>query len=181
MPKNICVYCSSSNAVAPVYFKTAEELGRRLAERGDTLVYGGSTAGTMGALAKSAQQHGGKVVGIIPQVLWDLELAYEQADELLVTRDLRERKGMMESRADAFIALPGGIGTLEEVAEVLALKSLKIHSKPIILMNVGGFYEPLVSLFDHMDQAQFMRHGFRDLYYLAPDVTSALDYLDGHA
>ncbi|MEO8396621.1 MAG: TIGR00730 family Rossman fold protein, partial [Chloroflexota bacterium] len=112
---NICVYCSASNKIAPGYFQLATDLGTAIAQRGDTLVYGGSSAGLMGKLAQTTQEHGGRVIGIIPQSLVDLELAYHNADELLITANMRERKANMEARADAFIALPGGVGTMEEI------------------------------------------------------------------
>ncbi len=175
---NICVYCSASDAIDVKYFKAAAELGAAIARRGDTLVYGGASAGLMGAVARSAQEGGAKVLGIIPQVLVDLEVAYHNADELLVVGDMRERKAAMEAHADAFIGLPGGIGTLEEVFEIMTLRYLKQTTKPLVLLNVEGFYDPLLRLLEHMDEGKFLRSGFESLVTFAPTVTAALDVID---
>ena len=135
MYKTICVYSSSSDAIAPEFFAVAEELGAALAGAGYGLIYGGARVGLMGAVARAVHAHGGHVVGVLPGVLQRKELTYEPADELIITQDLRERKAIMETRADAFIALPGGFGTLEEVLEILTLKQLLLHSKPLVLLN----------------------------------------------
>src|SRR5262249_41788522 len=174
----ICVFCSSSNSIDEVYFDAARELGKAIAERGWGLVYGGSDVGLMGAVARAVHLHQGNVVGVIPQTIHARGIAYETADELLVTRDLRERKAEMERRADAFIAMPGGFGTLEEVVEVLTLKQLQLHTKPIIFLNINGFYDPLVTLFEHYYQQRFAKPDSRQLYYLAPDVTSAAEHIE---
>src|SRR5512134_3823260 len=112
MPKTICVYCSSSEALDPSYFQAANELGAQMAQQNCALVYGGGRIGLMGALARAVRDHGGKIIGVIPQSLKEKELAYEACDELIITKDLRDRKAIMETRADAFVALPGGFGTL---------------------------------------------------------------------
>ncbi len=177
---NICVYCSASNKIDPVYFQLAVELGTQLAQRGDTLVYGGSSAGTMGELARAVQANGGRVIGVIPQALVDLEVAYNNADELFVTANMRERKAGMEARSDAFLALPGGVGTLEEVFEIMAARSLHILEKPLVMLNHAHFYDPLIGLLEHMNQANFLRDGYQSLAYFAPTVQSALDYIDGY-
>lgn len=178
MPQHICVYCSSSNAIASSYFEAAADLGRRMAARGDTLVYGGSSIGLMGEVARSVHDAGGRVVGIIPQMLWDLEVGNSSADELIITSSMRERKALMEARADAFLALPGGLGTLEELAEILTLKQLELIRKPLVLLNTGGFYDPLVDLFDHMSRANFVRADYQTLYHLAPTLDDVFDYID---
>ncbi len=174
---NICVYCSSSNAVAPVFFEAAEVLGRYIARRGDTLIYGGADIGLMGALAHAAKDGGGRVVGIMPERLAAEPITFAAADEFIVTRDMRERKARMEALADAFFVLPGGFGTLEELAEILTLRQLGEHMKPIVLLNIRGFYDPLIALFEH-----YYREGFakpwRELYYVTGDVQAAFDYLD---
>lgn len=139
MRKTICVFCSSSSAIDAVYFNTAQELGKSIGERGWGLVYGGSDVGLMGAVARSVTQHSGPVVGVIPQTIHARGIAYETADEMIVTKDLRDRKAEMERRADAFIAMPGGFGTLEEVVEVLTLKQLQLHLKPIIFSILTVF------------------------------------------
>ncbi len=175
--KAVCVYSSSSSAIAPKFFDAAEELGALLAGRGLALVYGGGNVGLMGALARAVHAHGGRVIGIIPQFMRDQELAYEAADELILTRDLRERKAIMEARADAFLALPGGFGTLEEILEILTLKQLQAHAKPVIFLNTAGFYEPLMELFEQLYEERFTKPEYRHFYHLATDPHDALAHL----
>ena len=160
----VCVFCSSSNSVAPEYFDAARETGALFAARGWRLVYGGGNIGLMGALARSVQEGGGTVIGVIPEALRDLELAYTEADELIVTKDLRERKAIMESHADAFVALPGGYGTLEEMIEVLTLKQLRFHNKPLVFLNTAGYYAHLHAFFEHMYAHHFAKPISRGLY-----------------
>lgn len=175
--KSICVYCSSSDAVDPAYFDAARKLGATIAGRDYTLVYGGAHCGLMGALAQAVHAGGGRVVGVIPAALRERGIAYESADELIVSADLRERKATMEARADAFVALPGGFGTLEELLEILTLRQLQTHTKPIVLLNVRGFYDPLLALFDHFYRERFAKP-VRALYHLALDVADVFAYLD---
>lgn len=177
--RNICVYCSSSSAVAPVYFDVARDLGARIAARGDALIYGGADLGLMGAVARAVHDGGGHVVGVIPQTLQDRGIGYDLADEVLITRDMRERKATMAARADAFIALPGGIGTLEELLEILTLRQLQEHTKPIVLVNTKGYYAPLFDLFDHLARERFAKP-FGSLYHVAADVDSIFVYLDAY-
>lgn len=181
MDKKICVYSSSSNHVAPVYFAAAKELGRVIAQRGDTLVYGAGLVGLMGEIAKSVHSHGGHVIGVIPEALKDIEgVAYEAADELIITKSMRERKAIMEERADAFIALPGGFGTLEELMEIITLKQLKYHTKPILILNINDFYTPLLTLFEHVYQARFALEDCKALYYVTSDIEEAVRYIDSY-
>jgi hypothetical protein len=174
----ICVFSSSSDGIAPAYFKAACDLGQLIALHGHTLVYGGSTTGLMGELARAVHIQRGKVIGVIPESIRARGVAYDLADELLITADLRERKAVMEARSDAFIALPGGFGTLEEVSEMLTLKQLQLHAKPIVLINTLGFYDPLLALYEHFYAERFAKEQYRRLYYVAPDVTSALGYIE---
>jgi len=174
MRKNICVFSSSSEAVAAEFFALAEELGEALARRGHVLVYGGTNIGLMGAVARAVHQHGGKVVGVIPSFIAVRGFAYERADELIITNDLRQRKATMEARADAFLALPGGFGTLEEVLEVVTLKQLQQHSKPVVFLNRSGYYDPLLALFEHMYEARFAKPAYRQMYQVVADVSGAL-------
>lgn len=178
---NICVYCSASDLIAPGYFQIAVDLGTALARRRDTLVYGGSSVGLMGALARTMQDQGARVVGVIPEALVAMEVAYNNADELLVTTTMRERKAMMEARADAFLALPGGVGTMEEVFEIMAARSLKLVSKPLVLLNVEQFYDPLLRLLEHMQDARFLRSGYETMVHFAGTIDDALAYIDGYA
>ena len=179
MPKTICVYCSSSDRVEARYFEAATEAGRLLAARGHALVYGGGSVGLMGAVARAVHEGGGRVVGAIPERLKRIEgVAYEWADELVVTATMQERKAVLFTRADAFLVLPGGFGTLEELLEVLTLRTLGYHDKPIALVNTAGFYRPLLDLFEHVYAGRFARERVRALYHVADTPEGALDYLD---
>jgi uncharacterized protein (TIGR00730 family) len=174
---SVCVYCSSSSAIAPHFAEAAVELGTLLGRQGLALVYGGASVGLMGVLAQAVQRHGGRVIGFIPQSLRDREIAYEAADELVVTRDLRERKALMESRADAFVALPGGFGTLEEVLEILTLKQLRAHQKPVVFLNTAGFYDPLLAVFEQLREQRFARPESRQAYHVVAEPAEAIQWL----
>lgn len=175
--QTICVYAASSNAVADEFMAVATELGGQIARRHGTLIYGGGCTGLMGAVARGVHQHQGKVVGVIPHFMRHKEVAYEAADEMVVTEDMRSRKAILESRADAFVALPGGFGTLEEVLEVITLKLLKRHAKPVVLLNACGFYDPLIGMFEHVIAQRFAKPGSRDAYHVAGTVAELFDYL----
>jgi uncharacterized protein (TIGR00730 family) len=155
--KTICVYCGSGPGSNPRFIEAAIALGRILAESRIRLVYGGGSIGLMGALATSVLDHGGTVTGIIPDFLTSRENALTRVQELVVTPDMHERKRLMFERSDAFVALPGGVGTLEELVEQLTWKQLGRHTKPILLANVDGFWEPLLALLAHMRATQFIR------------------------
>ncbi len=174
---HICVYCASSNAIAEHYFSMARTLGTEMAQRGWTLVYGGGSVGLMGELARAVHAARGTVIGIIPQRLLDLEVGYLESDELIVTTTMRERKRLMDERADVFLTLPGGFGTLEELLEILTLKQLGYHSKPIVIVNLNGFFEPLLAQFARIYEEQFTHDRYRDLYRIVDDLESALALL----
>jgi len=178
MLKTICVYCSSSDALTDSFFQAATEFGALLAQRNYTLVYGGGRIGLMGAVARSVHQHGGKVIGVIPKSLQDKEVGYAAADELIITKDLRDRKAIMEARADAFVALPGGFGTIEEIFEILTLKQLQLHTKPIILVNTNRFYDHLIKLCEHIYAERFAKPDSRLLYHIASEPAEVFSYLD---
>ena len=180
MNRIICVYSSSSNLVDGLYFEKAEELGEMIAKKGDTLLYGGGMIGLMGASAKAAHAAGGKVIGIIPEKLNIKGVVYDCCDELIEARDLRERKSLMDSRSDAFIALPGGFGTLEELMEMITLKQLKYHNKPIVILNTGGFYDKLIELFNTFIQNNFVDAVYRNLFFVTEDVKQAIGYIDSY-
>jgi uncharacterized protein (TIGR00730 family) len=165
--KTICVYCGSGPGSNPRFIEAAIALGKVLAENRIRLVYGGGSIGLMGALATSVLDHGGSVTGIIPDFLTSRENALTRVQELVVTPDMHERKRLMFERSDAFVALPGGVGTLEELVEQLTWKQLGRHTKPILLANVDGFWEPLLALLAHMRATQFIRPN------LAVDVLKA--------
>lgn len=175
--KNICVYAASSNAIAPHFFLDARELGTRMALAGVGLVYGAGCTGLMGEVARAVHASGGKVTGVIPTYLRRDGLCYEECDELIVTPDLRERKAIMESLADGFIGLPGGFGTLEEILEIITLKQLEVHEKPIVILNTGGYYDPLAALFDNAFDQGFTRNRFRDTYTVVSSAAKALETL----
>ena len=178
MIRHVGVYCASSNRIGEKYFAVAAETGRLLAERGLTLVYGGGNVGLMGTVARAVHEHGGEVFGVIPDALRQIEgVAYEVADELIITETMQERKRLMFTRAEAFLVLPGGFGTLEEFMEVLTLRQLGYHHKPIALVNTDGFYDPLLDLFEHYYRTGFARTRYRALYHVAPTPADALDYI----
>jgi uncharacterized protein (TIGR00730 family) len=154
--RSICVYCGSSPGKDPVFAEVARAFGKILAENGITLVYGGGSRGLMGALALSVHEHGGRVVGIIPDFLKLRERMFTGAQEIIVTHDMHERKRLMFERADAFVALPGGIGTLEELVEQLTWSQLGRHKKPVLIANINAFWEPLIDLLEHMKQSGFI-------------------------
>jgi uncharacterized protein (TIGR00730 family) len=155
--KTVCVYCGSGPGTNPRFVEAAISLGKALAESGIRLVYGGGSIGLMGAVATSVLDHGGTVTGIIPGFLTTRENALKRVQELIVTPDMHERKRLMFEHSDAFVALPGGIGTLEELVEQLTWQQLGRHSKPVLLANVEGFWEPLLALLAHMRATQFIR------------------------
>jgi uncharacterized protein (TIGR00730 family) len=164
----VCVYCGSSAGTDPAFAAAARALGKILADNRVRLVYGGGSIGMMGALAGAVLARGGNVTGIIPEFLVNKEHTLAGAQEIIVTRDMHERKRVMFEKADAFVALPGGIGTLEELVEQLTWAQLGHHRKPILLANIAGFWNPLLELLDHMNALGFL-HSFSRLNYLIVD------------
>ena len=173
----ICVFCASSNDASPRYLEVARTLGGLMVERGHTLIYGGGSVGLMGELAREVQQGGGRVVGVIPERLSTEEIAFEAAEELLVTADMAERKNIMIERAEAFICLPGAFGTLDEMLEIITLKQLDYHDKPIVLVNTDGFYDTLLGFFRRLEEERLIYKECLELYEAVSDVESALDLL----
>lgn len=169
--KSICVYCGSSNAVQPGYLLLAKELGQRLAQNGIRLVYGGGGVGLMGACAAAAHEAGGEVLGIIPRFLLQKERIFEAVEHRIV-EDMHTRKQMMFDASDAFIVLPGGIGTLEEAVEVLSWARLNLHAKPMAFLDEDGFWDPFFELMDHIIAGNFTPEDFRALLIHAdtPDM-----------
>jgi len=157
--KTVCVYCGSGAGTNPRFIEAALALGKTFAENGIRLVYGGGSVGMMGAVASAVLDHGGSVTGIIPDFLTTREHALKRVQETIVTPDMHERKRLMFERSDAFVALPGGIGTLEELVEQLTWKQLGRHAKPVLLANIDGFWEPLFALLAHMYATQFIHTG----------------------
>lgn len=174
----ICVYCSSSSLVSERYRLAARELGQLIGARGHALVYGGCCVGVMGELARAVKAAGGRVVGVIPRGMEESGLAYDRADEMLVTESIAERKALMERRAGGFVALPGGFGTLDELAEVMALRQLGQIIGPIVLINLGGFYDDLLSHFDRVYRDGFAPPDLAPPYHVVTSPREALDHLE---
>lgn len=177
MALTITVYCSSSDAVAESYKSAAHELGTLIARQGYNLIYGGSRMGLMGVVSEAAYTAGATVLAIMPSLFQAAQLPHNEAIELLITDGMRARKTLMEERADAFIALPGGYGTLEEVLEVITNKQLRLHAKPIVLLNTDGYYAPLLAQFDAGVAGKFIRPEFRDLVFVAATPGEALRHV----
>jgi uncharacterized protein (TIGR00730 family) len=174
MIRNVAVFCSSSNGLRSTYRDAAEQLGSALAALNIGIIYGGANVGLMKAVAESSLSAGGKVVGVIPEVLVDLEVAHHGITELHVTSTMHTRKALIGEKADAFIALPGGFGTLEELFEVLAWHTLKLHAKPILLLNINGFYNQLLAFLDHCVAEGMLKQNNREIILIADTIEEAL-------
>jgi uncharacterized protein (TIGR00730 family) len=177
LPRSICVYCGSGNGKSPAYVEAARTLGLAMAEAGVRLVYGGGSLGLMGEIARTVLSKGGHVTGIIPGFLSKKERMLRDVDDLVVVDDMHQRKRMMFERSDAFVALPGGIGTLEELVEQLTWSQLGQHDKPIVLANIEGFWDPFKLLLDHMREEAFIRSGLEVRYTVvdrAQDIVPAI-------
>ena len=175
--KSICVYCGSGPGTDPAFIEAARQFGQILAENRIRLVYGGGSGGLMGALATAAQSRGGELVGVIPGFLHTRERMFKDANELIVTDDMHERKRIMFERSDAFVALPGGIGTLEELVEQLTWAQLGRHKKPILLANIKRFWDPLCALLVHMEDLKFIRAGLSVSYLVTERVEDIVPML----
>jgi uncharacterized protein (TIGR00730 family) len=176
--KWIAVFCASATGSRPAYLAAARDLGRMIAERNHGLVYGGATVGAMHALADAALAGGGKVMGVIPDVIMDLEIGHRGLTELHVVRTMHERKALMASRADAFVALPGGYGTLDEFIEIVTWAQLRIHTKPCVLVNVGGYYDALLTFLDTAVEEGLIKPENRGLVQVARDASEALEIVE---
>jgi cytokinin riboside 5'-monophosphate phosphoribohydrolase len=174
---NICVFCSSSNAIADVYFKEAEKLGKLIAGSNYTLINGGANVGLMEAVTIAASKAGAKTIGIIPERLIGRSLASENSHEVIVTSDMQDRKARMRDISDAFIALPGGFGTLEEILEVITLRQLSYHTKPIVFINTNGFFNNLFNQFEVSYNEMFAKEIYRELYFVAKNAEEALKFI----
>jgi hypothetical protein len=177
MIRNVAVFCASSDGAHPAYRAAAVELGRALAEHNVGVVYGGAKVGLMLAVAEAALAGGGRVVGVIPNLLVDLEVAHHGLTELHVTDTMHTRKALIGERSDAFIALPGGFGTLDELFEVLTWQTLNIHAKPVLLLNTNGFYDKLLEFLDHCVQQGMLSQKKRDIVLVADTADEALRIL----
>ncbi len=180
MIKNICVYCSSGDFIDQQYFEAAKELGEKLAQNNYGLVYGGSSLGLMGEIANTAFNLGAKVLGVVPEKIYNSKIKFNKKIELIITKDMRERKMTMELNADAFIAMPGGFGTLEEISEIIVAKQLGYHYKPIVFLNINNFYEKLFEFFENFYKEKFAHGNCCELFYKAKDVDDALNYIKNY-
>jgi uncharacterized protein (TIGR00730 family) len=176
--KFICVFCGSADGAKAEYVNAARELGRTIAERGYGLLYGGATVGLMGVVADAALAAGGEVVGVIPDIIMDREIGHKGLTELHVVRTMHERKALLASRANAFVALPGGYGTMDEFIEIVTWAQLRIHVNPCILLSVEGYYEPLLKFFDGAVDQGFIKPENRGLVQVAEDVSGTLALIE---
>jgi cytokinin riboside 5'-monophosphate phosphoribohydrolase len=180
MIHNVTVYCSSSKSLSPRYYDAGASLGRAIAREHWNLIYGGNAIGLMKTVADAARSGGGKVIGITPQIFVDEGCHDQLCEELVITQTMRERKSLLEERGDAFIALPGGIGTMEELLEIIAGKALKYHNKPIVLLNIDGYWNPLLGMFSDAVEHGFAKSKHLSLYHVAPNVEDAIEHLLNH-
>ena len=174
----MCVFCASSNAVDAVYLDAATDLGRRMGQSGIDLVYGGASIGLMGAVARGVHEKKGKVTGVLPKFFKTIEIEYGEADELIVTRDMRERKAIMDERSDAFIVLPGGVGTLEEAMEIFSLIQLKQTVKPLVIINTEGFYDGIIRHFEQLVTLKFAKAETLKMYALVKTPEEAMVFIE---
>lgn len=175
--KNICVFCGSSKGTDPVYVEKAKILARQFVRDQITMVYGGGSIGIMGVLADEIRRRNGYVIGVIPRFLYDLEVGHDGVNELIIVDSMHERKQKMAEISDGFLALPGGFGTLEEMAEILTWVQLKLIQKPVGILNIHGFFDPLLELFDHMVETGFLKKTNRDILIVGNDPEMILQEL----
>ncbi|MBN3802927.1 TIGR00730 family Rossman fold protein [Paraburkholderia sp. Ac-20336] len=178
--KSVCVYCGSSMGVKPLYEQAARAFGHALVQSGLTLVYGGGKVGLMGVIADTVMAEGGRAIGVIPELLVDKEVGHNGLTELHVVPDMHHRKKMMAELSDAFVAMPGGAGTLEELFEVFTWAQLGYHGKPVALLNTGHFYDPLIQLLRHTVDEGFMRRTYLDMLQIDADPAALIGKLRGY-
>jgi len=176
MTKNICVYCSSSDYLDKKFYETAYILGKKIAENGYNLVYGGSTCGIMGKVADGVLDNGGTVTGIIPKAIMEKGVSNPKNSNVIITNDMNDRKQLMEEKADIFLALPGSFGTLDEIMQVVVTKQLSYHKKAIIFLDIDNYYKPLFKMFENFYKYGFAKEFNRELYYITDSVDDVFDY-----
>jgi uncharacterized protein (TIGR00730 family) len=175
--KHLCIFCGSSKGNDPVYEKTAEELAKIIVDEGLTMVYGGGSIGIMGVLADKILSLNGKVIGVIPRFLYDLEVGHDNVTELIIVESMHERKQKMAEISDGFLALPGGFGTLEEMGEILTWIQLKLIRKPIGLLNINGFYDQFLNMLDNMVSSGFLKENNREILLSSKDPKEIVDII----
>lgn len=176
--KNICVYCSSSNLINPIFFEAARQLAICLAKRKHNLVFGAGCVGLMGELARTIHEFGGKITGVMPDRIYQAGVCYENCDELYITKDMRDRKQKMDELSDGFIALPGGFGTLEEISEMITGRQLGYHNKPLVFLNTNNFYSPLIDFFEQMYKYNFATPDTKNMYYISNHPEECVEYIE---
>jgi uncharacterized protein (TIGR00730 family) len=178
--KSITIFCGSSSGTDPLFLQTATDSGRTLAERSITLVYGGAKIGLMGAVANGALSRGGKVIGVLPEFLMGKEIAHQGLTELITSATMHERKVKMHELSDGAIALPGGFGTMDELFELLTWGQLGLHAKPVALLNIGGFYDPLIEQLSRMTRSGFMKEENRTMLLVGTTIDSILSQMESY-
>ncbi|MEE2698550.1 MAG: TIGR00730 family Rossman fold protein [Pseudomonadota bacterium] len=174
---SVCVFCGSKNGKHPIYEESARRLGEIMAERSVSLVYGGGRIGLMGVVSDTILERGGKVVGVLPKFLKDLEVANDKVTELIITNTMHERKNLMFKISDGFVVLPGGLGTLDEILEILTWKQLRLHSKPVVILNVDGYWSPLSDLVNSTIDGDFAHPGVKELFTMVDSVEDVFPFL----
>lgn len=175
---NICLYGASSNAIAKSYINPTEELGAKIAERGHTLIYGGGGAGLMGAAARGVYSRGGRIIGVVPSFLNVDGILFDNCNEMIFTETMRERKQLMEEKSAAFVMVPGGLGTFDEFFEILTLKQLGRHSKPVAVFNINGYFDSLIEQLKNAVHKQFMNPESFELCFFTDSGDKLLNYLE---
>lgn len=176
---NICVYCASSEKIDKLYLSAGEKFGKALAENGHTLVFGAGKFGVMGAVARGSSKNGGNIIGVIPRFFDSIDVMFTECN-LIYTDTMRERKTIMENKSDAFVMMPGGIGTFEEFFEILTLKQLERHRKPIALYNINGYYDEILNMLNKAVNEGFMSEKCLKLFYVSDNEKDILDYFDNY-
>lgn len=177
---NVCIYGASSNAIDKIFLDTAYSLSASLAKRGHTLIFGGGANGVMGATARGANDNGGKMIGVAPTFFTVDGVLYDNCTEFIYTETMRERKKILEDKSDAFIIAAGGIGTMDEFFEILTLKQLEQHDKPIVIYNVNGFYDDLLAMLQKTADKNFMKHKSLELYSVFDNEDDIIDYIENY-
>jgi len=177
---NICVYCASSDKVGKIYKEAGEKFGEEMAKRNHTLVFGCGAFGVMAAVARGTKNVGGKRIGVVPEFIKDFVAVDTECDEVILTETMRQRKQIMEERSDAFVMLPGGIGTFEEFFEILTLKQLQQHQKPVAVYNVNNYYKPFIDMLETAIDQDFMSPESRKIVFFSDDIEEILDYIENY-
>lgn len=180
MKKKLCVFCSSSEDLNNIYYEMAEDFGKRLAIENFDLIHGGGSIGIMGRIMKAAYENGANVIGIVPEKLNKENIVNEKYQKLIITPDMKFRKEQMRDLSYGFIALPGGFGTLEELLEIITLKQLKYHNKPIVIYNFNSFFENILLMFKHIFVEKFANPEYNRLYFVSSDINQIFDYINNY-